>query len=337
MMNPLRKLLLCSFVFLAPISHAITLYGDMKNNKLTWSNGINYGGDTTVPWQIFSDLYPTTFWKPGMGGSYSTFNLKNVNNPSEAFTFPIQFVGMQYKLPDGKFNVVSGNYDMLTTFDSCKDEFMDSSIAMIRGLKRCVSKGSYKSDTAFTPFLFARPIFSIDEVTLKEELQNMPEGVYQGSVLFSPVYEYLSKGGVMTWRQFNQDIFVIIDSHPNYIKSVKVIPTPMKVSYENDFIKGNQPFSVLVTTNYDGDVRLVFPERSYQLKKSGSSTINYNLSCTSGCDSRYRVIVEDGELKIGNIVVNNRSEILASFEVYSDAVEDGTYLDMFMVTVEPTL
>ncbi|HIF9388329.1 TPA: hypothetical protein ACX6R5_000176 [Photobacterium damselae] len=209
MMSHLLRKFIYNLIFIllfsySQVSMSVTIQGNIKDGYIKWNNAIRQDGYLTLSnWNIISGLYPTKEWKPGTYLSISGIVDGNIilKNNSSFVSIPFDVVGTQFGLGDtaSKFSIDSTSGGI---FSECARSNLSSNQAYVIGNNTCVSRSSYKSNIAYTPFHFIRPLIDIDDKRIIEAFNDpsLTEGIYTGTVTITPMYMFKSPTGTWTYR-----------------------------------------------------------------------------------------------------------------------------------------
>ncbi|MGR5114142.1 hypothetical protein ACPV30_05000 [Photobacterium damselae] len=343
---------------------AMTIQGKIKDGSIKWNNAIRQDRYLTLSnWQIISGLYPTKEWKPGsfisVGGIKDGFI--TLSNGSSSVSIPFKVAGTQYRLGDAasKFAIQKSTG---ATFKVCKEHALNKNQAVVIGDEPCVSKEEYKSEIAYTPFHFVRPLLEVDDNKIKEAFSesSLTKGIYTGSVTITPMYMFKSPSGSWTYRTSSPiplnvsinypgsqilDFEVIGDGiiHPFYNIEPRTISglTKYQVKFRGVFSEGSK-INMKLLKPTSGKFQLLADNESIP---EGKDKIPYSIKCKGdSCGDDFFVnfngnMILDGGLSYLRTPKGGTNEISIDLEVAyknipKSSVDTGRYSNSFTIIFE---
>ncbi|EPA8652451.1 hypothetical protein ACQ7RL_003924 [Photobacterium damselae] len=298
------------FIFSCPSTFAMTIQGTIKDGTIKWHNGIRQNSYLTLSnWQIISGLYPTTEWKPGSYLSISGINEGEITlkNASSSISIPLKVAGTQYGLGEAasKFSIENSPGGV---FPECQSSSLNSDLAFVFGDNTCVSKKSYKSNTAYTPFHFVRPLIDIDDNRIIEAFNDpsLTKGNYIGTVMITPMYIFKSPTGSWTYRT----------STP--------IPLNISISYSGSQLIDFEVFGDgIIRPFYNLEPQTITGLTKYQVNFQGvfSEGSKINMKLLEPKSGKFELVADDKSIS------EDKSKIPYSIKCKGESCRDNMFVD----------
>ncbi|MGI9889989.1 hypothetical protein [Vibrio chagasii] len=351
-MKHLLKLLTCNVLFVIILvlivntSQASTLEGKFDGTKLTLTNGIPQGKNYVSSfWISGNNVLTAGEWIPGYYSS-SVSKVMLTNNIGDSISLDIKFTGLEYNLatsPKHTLPVSSG-------YPTCANSGMgNSNIYQLQNSSPsfCTSPNKLVLPSNNVPFRFLRPIFQIDESTLKDKFKGKSAGKYRGTVLglnTSYGFKVSQQNPIWTYRNLPIDFDIVIDYQGNKLTNITVSGSGMMppiYDTTKHTVNGETKFNIKADGYFtDGlEVELI-SKPDYSLKHTASGeSIPYSLTCKN-CSTPN--LVRNGILVNSKTAVlkPNSTEIIFDIDVeYQDipkgTLVTGSYNDTFVLIMGP--
>lgn len=346
-----QYLLFFGFLIISGYANSVTLNGSLKGDDLRWLNGIQQSGYLTPSnWTPMSGVQPTTEWVPGtfMNNQPDSFILQNTSGDS--VTISASTVGIQYNLgqASGYFTDFGSGPSGLSI---CGTSQVNSSDSTVIGDK-CIADKSYVSTNSYTPFQFARPILSIDEVQLVQAFKDakVPTDYYTGTVVVHPFYAYKSPTGNWTYSTSNNIVVTVaIRYEAANLSSIRKFGTGVihpLYNVEAHTVSGSTRYVITADGSFTEGLKLTFThdgDGDFNLKHDNADkSIPYSIDCEKCAD---QFVVKDGKINVANgetTLPGEGDNIEFQFKIHYDNVgleniETGSYNDSFTVYFEENI
>ncbi|MGF1748548.1 hypothetical protein [Vibrio cionasavignyae] len=294
------------------------------------------GGNVSSLWYQKPMLTPTNQWAPG---GFLTTPATNVSlvGPSGTVLLPIQFKAIQY------FTSNAYSESDNTSGSICASSSKSSSIITVSGLG-CTYKKWLNTTSTLQPFDFVRPVFQLDETSLKNAFKSVDNGVYVGSVVVNSFYEYYLYGA-RTKRNFSVSMQVKVDvKNPTVTSVSRCDNTEITPIYKpNGTVSGTLNCKISAEGIFYNGIKLTVigqPSDDYSLKGPQNTSIPYYIFWTE----RAEYFVEDGSLT--NQILSVDTGVSEQVEInlrlgYKDRSTEnlvtGLYSDSVSLLFEPII
>lgn len=311
---------------------------------------------TTTRWYIEQNVPTVTTWQPG------TFQTKTrplvIKVGSSYKEIPISVIGVNYRTNIGgtssSFSVVDGALASGVTVCSDGDtlrtnatEFHLRQGSSETGGEPCVSSKYIVNSEERNPFYYLKPVFEIDSNKVKNAFNDLPPGVYRGSIIVPFRYYYKSQSNVVTYNTITRTLNFEIDYQVRGLSIISVvgdgniIPTYNKTKKT---VSGSTDFNITAQGELNNGLSIKIKNpttEDFVLKSSqGFKPIKYSISCSGCSDSSLvnagNVVKSDTKINTSGSPINFKISVSYS-DISSNDVETGKYSDSFTLIFEEGL
>lgn len=360
------SLLLLVLLTAVNTSFAAEVYGTITaNNPVVWNNAAanSYFGSGAISpsaWTIAQER-ATAEWYPATMDNQSTNTISFVNHTTgESFTTSLELLGVEYNLGSSVSYFTANDYGSNVgagVANECAGSNTGGSIArVIQEPTLCVSRTGYRSVSRVEPFKFFRPAFSLPDISNDIFTAPVGTGTYTASINISPTYFFTSETGTMTYTRVPGTLMITIDYQAAILESLTVLGSgeiEPKYDTATKRISGSTTYDVVLGGTLPTGVIMTFSPTSgdYEMINAENSLekIPYSITCTVGCASADKVIVQDGLMNtasfpdskvitvdgVGSNQVNVKYDI--SFDIDGNSINSGNYQGSFNVIYEVNL
>lgn len=336
----MKRVIVFLILVISYCSHAVTIKVQLENSNLKWDNAIEMLNNQFVPsnWDIVKGLTPTKSWVPG-GVNQATPATITLSYAGQNVTIPFKVIGFEYNT--GAVSPSKGEAES----GSCSDINFSNTIIRVSGNVNCNYSHRLNTTTAYSPYSFIRPIFTINQADLIAAFNGKVKGKYIGSVSVSSFYYFYydnEDSNIKSKFHHNHIVNLEVDYRSDFITSVSISgEREIPIIYHDNKISGE----ILLNGNISGffsngvKVSLKSTKDNYFLTGPSLMTIPYSIQCLS---------CEQSSLVNNGLVVNRNSRLLGSrvssinFKLkvfYQDIdlsnLDTGYYNDSFVLIFEP--
>ncbi|CAH6781510.1 conserved exported hypothetical protein [Vibrio chagasii] len=361
-----NSLLIIALVFSIGHCHAAEIYGKVTGDSpVVWNNVITnsfFGNGAISPsaWTIAQER-TTSEWYPATMDNQAFQSIQFVNHSTgESFTTNLELLGVEYNLGSSAGDFIQKDFGSnvgVGAANECTGANVSSSTAkVIQESTLCVSRKGYISESRLEPFKFYRPVFSLPNISRDVFDAPVGSGTYTAAVNISPTYFFTSQTGTMTYTRVPETLLITIDYQAAILESLTVLGDGfIEPEYDTATkrITGKTRYDVVLSGTLPTGVIMTFSSTSndYVLTNIDNSIekIPYTITCTVGCASAEKIIVQDGALNTASfpnsevLTVNgdgtNQVNVVydVSFDIDGDLISSGNYQGAFNVIYEVNL
>ncbi|WP_146490935.1 hypothetical protein [Vibrio sp. T20] len=362
-----NSLAFIALLFISPgSSFAAEIYGTITaNNPVVWNNAATnsyFGSGAISPsaWTIAQEQ-TTAEWYPASIDNQSVNIVSFVNHSTgDSFTTNLELLGIEFNLGSSANYFTQKDYGSNVgagVANECVSSTTSGATAkLIQESTLCVSRTGYVAASRVEPFKFYRPVFSMPDISTDISSASLSSGTYTASINLSPTYFFTSQTGTMTYTRIPETLLITIDYQAAILESLTVLGNGIiEPQYDTAVkrISGSTQYDVILVGTLPNGVMMTFSPTSgdYELTNTENSLekIPYTISCTVGCTSADKVIVQDGILNTASfpdsevITVNGEGSNQVnvtydiSFDIDGNAISSGNYQGSFNVVYEVNL
>ncbi|CAE6964654.1 hypothetical protein ACOMICROBIO_NCLOACGD_05350 [Vibrio sp. B1ASS3] len=330
-------------------AEATLLKGKLEGVAFHWKNAQQISGSGVteffVPsqWNVATGLAPTTEFVLGGVANLPPTEI-TLSFGSERVNVPMTVVGFEYNLGDLGSKVKIGPTE---SGPICNSYGTHSSHLGLYGGAYCTYSNSYmiNSGAAYNPYSFIRPIVSLDISELGKAFKGKSKGVYVGSLSVTSFYDYyVPSNGIRTRQYKPENVAVQIEYEPGYVTDVMVVGDENIAPFYDllsNTVSGYTSYSLNAKGWFLNGLKLSLkPLRTkYEMIGPVGATIPYSVECF-GCDTQS--LVKQGYVINKDVHISGTNTTNIGFDIkisYEDidlgAIEDGEYLDVLVLMVEP--
>ncbi|OEE33265.1 hypothetical protein A1QO_09945 [Vibrio genomosp. F10 str. ZF-129] len=323
---------------------SIGLRGEVRGGSVSWENvTMAYGKMAPSEWQVPPLLQTSTSWKAGTFAASPPETIK-LTGSDGVMTEPldIQILGIQYNASGIEYSVSDTG-----TGSGCRLDTVTLPIVSVEG-DNCIS--SYKLNNAgkSSPFVFFRPLFSIDDQDIISVLRGKTPGLYSASIPIIIRY-YYENHGITTFRNINEIMIISLKYDPVQLDRVNVTGDGVMVPNYNSStrrITSSTEYFIEAIGYFDDGIKLTMLDDEYSLINSSdfNITIPYSIVC-SQCQTVK--LVDDGQLLLPDhstyVGVGNgpssrvEFNLMFSYDVDGTVITSGEYTDQVTIMIDPSI
>ncbi|WP_372384026.1 hypothetical protein AB8613_14910 [Vibrio sp. BS-M-Sm-2] len=325
-------------------SHAaFEIRATVSGGVINWDNMTHTSGlNAMVPstWGTPPMLQAVESWTPASLGGGQQFI---TNGWVDASTSPVQVVGMEYNTTGAEFSKLQSGMGN----NSCIHDSVKLPIIQLTGIN-CISETKLSAKVKTEPFVFYRPIITLNDNDILSSLEGKKQGVYSIQIKFM-IRHYYENNGIRTYRNINETVIMMFNYFPVQLDNIIVQGDgEMDPQYDvvNRKVSAQTKFDITANGYFSDGIQLTLlnGESDYHLvhQTERNVLIPYSIDC-AGCSNN--IMVEKGKLLHNTTQIGQGGgtktaitfELNFRYNYNGEILSSGRYEDQVTIMLEPRI